>query len=970
MAEAFHHGGQMVLVDGLESLSQVGGSSAASIATLRKECLNQLDTLSSSLGGAIPTVDLSVSMDASALSIGGFGIPRGAFEVVDTSAFRFEAPTTALNAMRVLRGCQLPKAILLEGSPGVGKTSLVSALAAVSGHRLQRINLSDQTDLIDLFGSDLPVEGGQAGEFQWRDAAFLDAMQKGDWVLLDEMNLASQTVLEGLNAVLDHRGTVFIPELGKSFDRHPEFRVFAAQNPLQQGGGRKGLPKSFLNRFTKVYLQEHTPEDLLMICRHLYPEDEGVVQTMITFNEIIRDSTMVSRTIGREGSPWEFNLRDLFRWFKLLSARNGLELSDHPVEYLRLVYTQRFRNEKDRRAVLEAFVRIFGAQNDFPRPQATITPSYYQIGHSLVKRSGHTSVDQTLVHQQLDLADSVLKCVEMGWLVILSGESGSGKRGLLKAIADGAGRSLGEFAMHPGVDTSEILGSFEQQDLGRLVDEVVAAISQAGQSDFQTDARQTSHFEQLRRAAESVKAKPDDDRLDAFVSLANQYLEQSGIIDVKVTAALDHLVKTGTNATGFAWIDGELLTTIRNGGWFLLSNANLCSPSVLDRLNSLCESNGVLVLSEKGSSTGTPEIITPHPDFRLFMVYDPRHGELSRAMRNRGVELCVEKPSKATRQSTSAALADQSLLRSVSLADRLLQDTTSASNLANLIVSQPARSMALLERYGRLSESRASYEATLAFLSSPSMSAYRSTVATASATLQDALVSSHFYTAKTILTYQPLDPSLNANIKSQTPYGIFASVQLLLRNLARIVELQEWMKQPQTAKSILTLSSRAASGRSRVKMAGSELWGLVSGIRGLLEEQMSNILGFDDGSISTVCLYPVCRSRLTLSSASPLWNPCVSSSPYSKHEIRVMCLITPQPNSWPSGSSQPSPLYPPYQASPVNSTVSLGLSLLKLVKPKRKSGPCSEMVQTVFSMAKMPWLNDWAVLSITSSRSR
>lgn len=64
-------------------------------------------------------------------------------------------------------------------------------------------------------------------------------MQKGEWVLLDEMNLASQTVLEGLNAVLDYRGTVYIPELGRSFSRHPDFRVFAAQNPLQQGGGVK-----------------------------------------------------------------------------------------------------------------------------------------------------------------------------------------------------------------------------------------------------------------------------------------------------------------------------------------------------------------------------------------------------------------------------------------------------------------------------------------------------------------------------------------------------------------------------------------------------------------------------------------------------------------------------------------------------------------------------------------------------------
>ena len=70
------------------------------------------------------------------------------------------------------------------------------------------------------------------------------------------MNLAPQAVLEGLNAILDHRGTAFIPELGRTFTRHPNFRIFTAQNPLGQGGGRKGLPKSFLNHFTKVGLPE------------------------------------------------------------------------------------------------------------------------------------------------------------------------------------------------------------------------------------------------------------------------------------------------------------------------------------------------------------------------------------------------------------------------------------------------------------------------------------------------------------------------------------------------------------------------------------------------------------------------------------------------------------------------------------------------------------------------------------------
>ena len=43
------------------------------------------------------------------------------------------APTTARNALRVLRALQLPCAVLLEGSPGVGKTALVAALARAAG---------------------------------------------------------------------------------------------------------------------------------------------------------------------------------------------------------------------------------------------------------------------------------------------------------------------------------------------------------------------------------------------------------------------------------------------------------------------------------------------------------------------------------------------------------------------------------------------------------------------------------------------------------------------------------------------------------------------------------------------------------------------------------------------------------------------------------------------------------------------
>lgn len=36
-----------------------------------------------------------------------------------------------------------------------------------AGQKLVRINLSEQTDMMDLLGADLPVQGGAAGQFAW-----------------------------------------------------------------------------------------------------------------------------------------------------------------------------------------------------------------------------------------------------------------------------------------------------------------------------------------------------------------------------------------------------------------------------------------------------------------------------------------------------------------------------------------------------------------------------------------------------------------------------------------------------------------------------------------------------------------------------------------------------------------------------------------------------------------------------------
>ena len=76
---------------------------------------------------------LSAGVDIAARwGIPPFWVECGTFTPC-TQGFDFQARTTARNAMRVLRALQLRKAVLLEGSPGVGKTSLVAALAKATG---------------------------------------------------------------------------------------------------------------------------------------------------------------------------------------------------------------------------------------------------------------------------------------------------------------------------------------------------------------------------------------------------------------------------------------------------------------------------------------------------------------------------------------------------------------------------------------------------------------------------------------------------------------------------------------------------------------------------------------------------------------------------------------------------------------------------------------------------------------------
>ncbi|KAJ1986122.1 AAA ATPase midasin [Dimargaris cristalligena] len=681
---AFIYGAQLSILDGLGSHAAVGRfTSPAHLREFRQQCLAQLVELAH--GASIDEAQ-SISRQFTSLNptdihvtdqvfaVGSFTVPRGPLPLPRSSPFAFQAPTTFANLTRVLCGLQIQKPLLLEGSPGVGKTSLVASLAAAAGHPLVRINLSEQTDLMDLFGSDLPVEGGASGEFSWCDAAFLKAMKDGSWVLLDEINLASQSVLEGLNSCLDHRGVVYIPELDREFPCSPGFKIFAAQNPIGQGGGRKGLPKSFVNRFTQIYIDQLTMEDLEIIFRHAFPDfDITWLMAMLNFNQKMQEETMVHRSFGQRGQPWEFNLRDVFRWMALLSAKGGPLPSGAPVDYMSVLYWHRMRTAADRERVSALFAQFFPSDHSAVsnRPTFSIEPEYLRIGRAVLPRTPTVATTQAgmswasqlrLLHRDLPILEAVMLCIQHQWMPILVGESATGKTSLIRYLALLTGHRLLEFSMNSGVDSMELLGGFEQLDvnrhraqiLGRL-DDLVKRLAVARltiQTTEPTDGL-LALYDQVRKLASAASDSADGSMPDLdtiFAAVRAQFIElPSGVAD-ELSAELDQTVShaqtlaqlaQGGVSGKFEWIDGVLIQALERGHWLLIDNANLCNPSILDRLNALLEPNGTLAVHERGLVDGEIRTVIPHPNFRIFMTCNPQYGELSRAMRNRGIEIAL-----------------------------------------------------------------------------------------------------------------------------------------------------------------------------------------------------------------------------------------------------------------------------------------------------------------------------------------
>lgn len=174
---------------------------------------------------------------------------------------------------RLLIGVLSGSHILLEGLPGLAKTTSVHALASGIHASFQRIQFTPDLMPADLTGSD--IYNPNDSEFR-----FVEGPLFHEIVLADEINRAPPKVQSALlEAMQEHQITVG----GVTRDLPDLFMVMATQNPLEQSGTYP-LPEAQLDRFLlHVTIDYPSAEEELQILqrdRNLhFGEDDNIQAT-------------------------------------------------------------------------------------------------------------------------------------------------------------------------------------------------------------------------------------------------------------------------------------------------------------------------------------------------------------------------------------------------------------------------------------------------------------------------------------------------------------------------------------------------------------------------------------------------------------------------------------------------------------------------------------------------------------------
>ena len=175
--------------------------------------------------------------------------------------------------------------VLFEDLPGLGKTTLSSALSHIAGLKFQRIQFTNDMLASDVIGVNMFNQ--KEHQFEFKQGPIFTQI-----LLADEINRCSPKTQSALLEAMEE-GLVTVD--GVRYELPQPFWVIATQNPLFQSG-TYSLPESQLDRFLmrlslgypsrsaeKLLLQQNSRYALIATLEHVFNEQEILaMQQLVT----------------------------------------------------------------------------------------------------------------------------------------------------------------------------------------------------------------------------------------------------------------------------------------------------------------------------------------------------------------------------------------------------------------------------------------------------------------------------------------------------------------------------------------------------------------------------------------------------------------------------------------------------------------------------------------------------------------
>jgi len=166
--------------------------------------------------------------------------------------------------------------ILIEGVPGLAKTTTVNALSKALGLDFKRIQFTPDLLPSDITGAE--IYDPKNNSFKIKKGPLFTNL-----LLADEINRAPSKVQSALLEVMQERQVTIGDE---SFTIEEPFLVMATQNPIEQEGVYL-LPEAQLDRFMMKLVVSHNSEaEELEIMRKAANKSFGKVSTIFTIDDI------------------------------------------------------------------------------------------------------------------------------------------------------------------------------------------------------------------------------------------------------------------------------------------------------------------------------------------------------------------------------------------------------------------------------------------------------------------------------------------------------------------------------------------------------------------------------------------------------------------------------------------------------------------------------------------------------------